>query len=448
MMWEMLSRDCHLLIDRPEEASGGKPPYFISRIETLLRRSDVYVACLPALPSDRHETRRRGAQGDWRYTRCSPYILFELRLAERADLPRFVLYDLASRFRPPDYQPPYVRYVGRQFGELREVISGGGEDAALAEDLTQWLSWVQRNHRPRRTLESRRTALLLSDAAESAAFREVIVEAVDESGFDRPQPLLELFQTDAEFYQSLRSLGLLVVDVSVPQLLPLYHAAHALLVPTIRLHTATVAGGASADEFLPALLRGHPAGYQCDLVMGTADDQTFNAVQERSLAITRCAQPVFGFESGRSMLFERTYPKHSVFISHDEKLNDRALVDEIVRECGLQGITCWEYAVENRSGDAWRENMNAALARATHMVSLMSNGYEQSPGCVEEWTHALDNRDRIALRPFLTHGRTRPAVGLRGQEITHEPLQESSGISENAMKVVKRIKEALLANSS
>jgi len=104
-IWERLARDCHLLIDRPEEAHGGKRPYFICRIETLMRRSDVFVCCLPALPPERRTSRDPAAVGDWRYNEYSPFILFELRLAERADLPRFVLYDRESRFQPPSHQP-------------------------------------------------------------------------------------------------------------------------------------------------------------------------------------------------------------------------------------------------------------------------------------------------------------------------------------------------------
>jgi hypothetical protein len=47
MLWKHLSKHCQLWIDRPEPTADEDRPYFISRIESLLRRADVFVCCLP-----------------------------------------------------------------------------------------------------------------------------------------------------------------------------------------------------------------------------------------------------------------------------------------------------------------------------------------------------------------------------------------------------------------
>ncbi len=442
MLWEQLAGRCRLLIDRPQPTREAQRPYFINRIEALLRRSDVFVACLPNLPKEKQAARPAQATGDWRYNQCSPYILFELRLAERADLPRFVLYDRESRFQAPPRPAPHVRYVGRRFDELRALIAGGSQDRPLLDELEHWLAWVARNRVPEPEPAHGRAAYLLADDPPGRQLHGVVAGAVEEAGFDQPAALGSIFHTDAELCDSLRSLDLLVVDIARPELLPLHYAAHALLVPTIRVQSAVpAASGDRGDIGLPPLLRGHPAGYQLDLVGAEAEETVFERVRDRATAGVRGAEPIIGLDRGRALLYERTYPaRHFVFISHDQKLDDRAMVDEIMAECARRGINAWEYATENRSGEVWRRNMTDALNKATHMVALLSPGFEQSPGCREEWAHALDHK--LTLLPFLVNGRTRPAVELRGDQIAHEPLTGSPVA--NARRVVERLRDCLL----
>lgn len=40
-VWKELATDCALLVDRPDEP-GADPPYYINRIEELLRRTDLF----------------------------------------------------------------------------------------------------------------------------------------------------------------------------------------------------------------------------------------------------------------------------------------------------------------------------------------------------------------------------------------------------------------------
>src|SRR3954451_22245419 len=76
-VWNEFSPYCELLVDDPEDSSA-EPPYYINRIEELLQRADVFLGVL---------TYRAQDSG----LRCSPYMLFEIRLAERVDLPRLIL---------------------------------------------------------------------------------------------------------------------------------------------------------------------------------------------------------------------------------------------------------------------------------------------------------------------------------------------------------------------
>src|ERR1700680_2205398 len=94
-VWEDLAVECELLVDEPEEP-GANPPYYINRIEELLQRADLFVSVL---------TYRQANAGDFAAEdarlRCSPYSLFEIRLAERSNIPRLVLYERGTGFRPP-----------------------------------------------------------------------------------------------------------------------------------------------------------------------------------------------------------------------------------------------------------------------------------------------------------------------------------------------------------
>lgn len=443
MLWNQLAEHCHLLIDRPEPTAANTRPYYICRIESLLRRADAFVAVLPQLPQEKQTARRAGAVGDWRYHHCSPYILFELRLAERADLPCFVLYDTATNFRPPANPRPHLRYVGRRFEELQALLAGDGIDRLLTEEFDNWLAATIK-HRIRRTaVETDNVACLLSDDSVGQKLHSTISDAVDEFGFDQPLRLESAFRTDAELYQALRSVGLLIADVSRPEIWPLYHAAHSLMVPTIRIFSSNASPSPDDDSFLPTLLRGHPAGYQMDMFPGEDPEVLSTWAGDRARSLRRSALPVIGRDQGQSLLYERTYPRpHFVFLSHDEKLHDRALVDAIVAECAAKGIDLWEYATENRAGEEWRKNMADALRKTTHMVALLSPNYETSTGCEEEWNFALSHK--IPILPFLTRGRTSPSTDLKREDRTHEPLYATRSTLENARCVVERLRRELL----
>lgn len=392
-LWSRMASHCRFLLDQPEPAGGVARPYFISRLESLMRRADVMVCVIPVQGESDFST--SSAANDYKFADCSPYILFELRLAERLGIPRLVLYDRRSSFRPTPSTNPRVIQVCRDFGELGELLAAGKEDADLSTAIDDWLRTVNRSRCPKNWTVPTRSGTLFGPGTVLSAQEELLQRAMQSSGFDRPDRI-QADWTDAELINVLRSLGLLVVDVSDPFALPLMHVAQALMVPTIRVMRA---------EFeLPSLLWGHPAGYQLDLVKwgrDVDDSSLLQQLSDRGRAVARGVKPVVGLEQGTALLHQRTYldPGHSVFISHNEKPGDRKLVELLVDEFNRRGIHYWEYVIENRAGADWQQRMQAGLQDASHMVALVAPRYEKSDGCMEEWNFAMSKR--IPLLPFL-----------------------------------------------
>ena len=79
--WRWLAeKSCDLFVDANEGEKPHYPPgYYVNRIEEFIRRCDLFFAVL---------TYREDGAKDNGGLRCSPYSLFEIRLAERARRPR------------------------------------------------------------------------------------------------------------------------------------------------------------------------------------------------------------------------------------------------------------------------------------------------------------------------------------------------------------------------
>lgn len=432
-VWERLSKHCHLLIDQPVQKPREKsPPWYISRIESLIRRSDVFIACVPAADVAPNEER----DGDWKL-RCSPYLLFEIRLAERANLPRFILFDRESRFRPSGQPGPHARYVPCRVSELAARFQHGNEDYSMMDQLEEWLTWLDRNVTPIREDHALQWVCLLSGHGKPNASLDMIKEAIQSAGFDDPVDLSGGFSHDAEVGQLFRALSLLVVDVSAAETLPLYHFAHALMVPSIRLHPQR---NDDTDSHLPAILRGHPAGYQLDTVALDAVESHPDELTLRARSLIQNATPISDLEEGRYELQQRGYKKHLVFISHDSKPGHRELVAEICSACRSFGIDFWEYEERNRSGEHWKNNLEQALVSMTHFIALLSETYEHSPMCVKEVACSNSRRDEVIILPFLLANRQRPNVDIRNIDSAHhERLSDDKSSSRNAQAVVENI---------
>ena len=258
-IWERVSGDCNLVVDAQQDT------YYLNRIEAHIRRCDLFLAILTA---------RQGADAP----AASPYVTFEIRLAERADKPRLVLYDPASAFEPGTRESDRVRYVAFDAAVLNEQVWSA---------VDGWLDGVRLAGPPaRRTLtgESRGLAVTLVSAQHGPLALQAVHAALRESGF------LEIVDitadaTDVHALDAFRACDLLVASVDQPELWGFYSMAHAMFVPTIRL-----AGTDAADlSRLPRMLRHYSAGFQQDLVTWDDTASLQHAVSQRA---TACAVAV------------------------------------------------------------------------------------------------------------------------------------------------------------
>ena len=141
-VWQELADSCELLVDVPEQP-GANPPYYINRVEELLRRSDLFLGIL----TDR-EPGAGEFTGQDAHLRCSPYSLFEIRLAERAEIPRLVLFDRSTGFRPPrtvrawEFYIPFDRGKRERLPEQRQWLT------VIQPKIQQWKLWAVDHRRP------------------------------------------------------------------------------------------------------------------------------------------------------------------------------------------------------------------------------------------------------------------------------------------------------------
>ena len=103
-VWQTVAQDCVLYVDRDGAEKGA---YYINRLEELIRKSDVFISVLAHRTKPTPNTE---ARPDYRLN-CSHWALFEIRLAERARKPRWIVFDDRTGFIPPDTGSGIVVYT-------------------------------------------------------------------------------------------------------------------------------------------------------------------------------------------------------------------------------------------------------------------------------------------------------------------------------------------------
>ena len=139
-VWERLAPICDLLVDKPD-TQDKDPPNYINRIEELLRRADAFVAILTHRANDN----KQNFSGDFAL-QCSPGSVFEMRLAERANVPRLILYDRQTGFHA----------AGGQKGGLRYIAFDRGHEESLPEALQEIENEINRPYSGIRVLHGER----------------------------------------------------------------------------------------------------------------------------------------------------------------------------------------------------------------------------------------------------------------------------------------------------
>jgi hypothetical protein len=417
-VWDRLAERCNLLVDRPD-SQDEHPPYYVTRLEEILRRSDIFVSILTFRPNSSSTSLR----GDYAL-RCSPASLFEIRLAERARRPRLVLYERATGFRRPPDNWDGAKYIpfdrgAQSLPELLDVIK---------RDIANWLNWVEESKRPRFPEVQDRAVILLPKTVDSPMVDQ-LKGALQDAQFATVDRIEFVTQTDAELIERMLNAGLLVADVTSDGTRELYTIAHALFVPAIRL-------APGKDVQLPWILNGHPGGYQQDIVFLSGEPTWAAEVTARAAAIFRVTQPL-GFDEGCKYIRSRRYKGVFVFLSHNLRPGRRKLLDLLIQKLGNEQIDFFEYYRDNEAGIEWQPELNQALEKATLFTALLADGYEDSPVSIKEWAYASERH--IPILPFLVDGRTTRTNLTR----LHNQTLDSPEPTVNAEIVFDRIKRVV-----
>ncbi len=418
-VWKVIAPYCHLYVDY--EGADTKT-YYINRLEELIRKSDVFVSLLAY--------REKGA-GEKRESKdyqlfCSPGSLFELRLAERARKPRWIIYDDRTGFSPIQTASDLVVYTPV---DTEEELRRSGR--SIQQEGERWIERMRGKFNPSGVVRSRQAALLIddtrADAKETAA---TVTLALQGAGYSHITSI-DIAHTDAEVIAILQSSGLLVAEIGTVSVGDIYGMAHAMFIPTIRF----IRGDHSA-EYLPRLLDGHPGGYQHDLLL--ADDKESLAIEvgKRARAMRDQRRPIDNFAAGCAYLRRRLFRKHNVFFSHNLRPEDGDLLQFIFDMLQEKGIQAWEYRHNNRAGVIWKDELQSALTDATDVVFILDEGYELSSACSEELDTIMARRNDIQyMLPFFWGKRNLPNPKLSALHHDQLPVDKANA----AQIVVERL---------
>jgi len=426
-VWSALGSWCELLVDAPE-APGADPPYYINRIEELLQRTDVFACVLT------HREPKPGEfEGQDAKLRCSPYCLFEIRLAERGDIPRLILYDRSTGFRPPAAQRDWEAYVPFDRG-LRDLLPDASQWVKVLEPrIRRWQEWIADHRRPASYVQSM-SAVILVDLETQGALSETIADCLRDGGYEPVRPDVRQLRSSTILRQ-LREAGLVIVDfsASTPALEQMYAAAHGQGTPAIRLMAT------GAERTLPWILTGDPGGYQLDMVRWQNIDEVPALVKPRIASMFTLSKALSDTK-GHDYLQSKRYAPFFVFLSHTLKPPHRTLVERIYAKLAERQVTPFEYHEVNTAGIDWRKALNESLTKTTHFVALLSDGYEVSQTCTYEMDQILARGAQVTILPFMAGGRSIPHPRLANM---HNTLLDGADVDRDAATVVEQIMTSL-----
>jgi hypothetical protein len=427
-VWEELVADCTLLVDVPEEP-GADPPYYINRIEELLRRTDLFVSILTY-----REPREAAPVAGGADLRCSPYSLFEIRLAERADIPRLVLYERGTRFWPPETIRPWEAYIEFVCGTKERRMELQRWTTVIQAKIQQWKAWAA-NHRRPMSYERSRSAAILVGASLYERAGEALQSSLQAGGY-KPVRCDPERQRSSEVFRLLREAGLVVAEFGTgdSRFEQVYAAAHGLGLPAIRMLPA-----ASGPVGLPWILRGDPGGFENDIVRWSKPEDVLALVDPRIAAMDRLSEALSDGD-GLDYLQSKRYARFFVFISHTLKGPDRTLVEQVYTLLKAKHVIPFEYHQVNTAGIDWKVALDESLKKTTHFIPLLDPAYEQSQTCEYELGEILKRRNEVTILPFMIAGRDKPNPDLPGQ---HNKLLSSQDPFANARIVVEQVMGAL-----
>ena len=416
-VWETIYKDCELYVDQTGVYQGA---YYINRLERLIRRSDVFISVLPY----RKREQKEDARGDYTLC-CSEYALFEVRLAERARKPRWVIYDEETGFEKPEITSDLVMYTSIS---AKEELARG---ALLIREAGE--KWLQQVRKVLRKPEPPAVALLVDESASDAAAVQKAVQRGLKDAKYKKIVNITTGHTDAEVVAILQASKLLVAEIGAASVGDIYAMAHALFIPSIRFMRENRGN-------LPWLLDGHPGGYQHDLIYVTADNDLGAEVKKRAEAMRDSRDPIRGLEEGMAYFRSRQYRDHQLIFSHNLKGEDGELFGLVFDRLKGVGVKAWEYRNKNEAGVEWRPELARQLASATDAAFILASGYELSEICMEELETILAKGSELkSITTFLWGTRQEPNPKLK--KFHHQNLPANK--QDAADMIVKRLVEVL-----
>lgn len=426
-VWQELADYCELLVDVPEEV-GPNPPYYINRIEELLRQSDLFICVLTEREEPAGDGRDDGA------LRCSAYSLFEVRLAERLDIPRLVLYERGTGFRSPRKPRPKEAYIAFNRG-ADELPDDRFWRRSVATKIEAWLKWAINQHQPAPDEQfSLAVSLLPPSAPDSGTVSGQLEKVMKNAGYEQVA-LDAAFRSNMELFQLLRVTGLSIMDLGTDDAVAkeLNSVVHTLGIPAIRMMRG--------KHELPWLFRGHPGGYQQDIVTWQDPAELTELIEPRAKAMFGISRSLTG-DKAFHYLESKRYSQEFVFISHTLKPPHRTLVERIYDILGNRYVKPFEYHIVNEAGTDWKDALNEQLRKTTIFVALLTDGYEVSAVCTYELDEIMKRGEAVKILPFMAAGRTRPHPKLNH---LHHRLLKGEDVEADASMVAEQVMERLRA---
>jgi hypothetical protein len=443
--WEMLSHHgLYFVVDPP---STDRRPMDVTYLEWLMSQSAAFIAVIP---------RRENAP----VRSCSPYQIFEYRLAVRARKPRLV-------FLQDDLDAQLLGI------ETSEVVTFRRRDVRAEvfrkEDEEQAGAFATRVRQSADPRAQGAKPIGLVTRSRDPAYADLVPRLRDEiqTKLYRSCQLIDPdeFNSDYRLFQALENCEVLVSEIRPPYVpADVYGLIHGGAIPTLRIaHLAPDESPKDASTAMrlaskplqvpaklsPALPRNWPivlSGYQVDLSMqpvlfwnNDPEDLCRRIIQ--SLGQIDANRTVLdSSRKARQYLLRLGRLHGKVFISNFNAQNDLAVkIATALRD--NETLDVFQYTDEDRDPNRsnWKDEVRGEIELCTHFVALIDEGFHTSSWCLWEMDVAVDLYRQGQLELF--------AYKLGTDQIPDElrsirkPVLEINSLSteDKVSKVVSRI---------
>ena len=390
--WDMFSR--HNLCFAVDPPSTDRRPMDVMYLEWLMAQSACFISVIP---------RRAGSSP----IPCSPYQIFEYRLAVRAGKPRLI-------FLQNDLEPTLLGI------DPSEIITFRRRDlvAFRVEHERQASAFAGRVRQLADTNPQRAKPIGLVTQAGDPAYTDIAprMRSAIQDALSRACSIIDPSQFDSDYrlLLALEDCEVLVSEVRPPHIpADLYGLIHGRALPTLRV--ARLAPGESPEDAsaamrlaakagdpkmpIPSASQGWPivlSGYKIDPSM-----QPVLFWQSPEELIAQMSTSLSRINSERTVLDDprkaRDYflrlgrLRGKVFISNSRTQNDlAALLISALRDG--ESIDVFHYTDDDRDASQpnWKDEIRREIERCTHFVALIDEGFIASQWCIWETEVAVE----------------------------------------------------------